>query len=124
MSFMGKQALALMFAAGFSQAVGLCQSPQPQAESSLSTNVTQVRDWANRLLADDPKVRATAEAALVQAERRSLPLLRRFLDRDDEDLHVVTFRIIQRIGPPAIPLLADLLRHAPESIRRRAVNEL
>ena len=37
------------------------------------------RDWANRLQANDPKVRATAEAALVQGAARSLPLLRRFL---------------------------------------------
>ncbi len=124
MSFIGKQALAIMFAAGFSQAVGPSQSPLPETESSLSTNLTQVRDWANRLLANDPRVRATAEAALVQGGRRSLPLLKRFLDRDDEDLHVVTFQIIQRIGPPAIPLLVDLLRHARDSIRRRAVNEL
>lgn len=35
--------------------------------------------WANRLQANDPKVRATAEAALVQGAPRSLPLLRRFL---------------------------------------------
>ena len=124
MSFIGKQALAIMFATGFSQAVGLSQSSLPQTESSLSTNLTQVRHWANRLLANDPKVRVTAEAALVQGGRRSLPLLRRFLDRDDEDLHVVTFQIIQRIGPPAIPLLVDLLRHARDSIRRSAVNEL
>src|SRR5262249_39320512 len=124
MSFIGKQALAIMFAAGLSQAVGLSQSPLPQTESSLSTNFTQVRDWANRLLAHDPKVRATAEAALVQGGRRSLPLLRRFLDPEHEDLHAVTFQIIQRIGPPAIPLLADLLRHEAVSIRRSAVDEL
>ena len=83
-----------------------------------------MRDWANRLQADDPKVRATAEAALVQGALRSLPLLRRFLNPGHEDLHVVTFEIIQRIGPPAIPLLVDLLRHESDSIRRSAVNEL
>ena len=54
------------FAAGLSQAVALSQSPLPQTESSLSRNPALVRDWANRLLANDPKVRATAEAALVQ----------------------------------------------------------
>jgi hypothetical protein len=40
--------------------------------------------------------------------------------RSHEDLHVVTFEIIQRIGPPAIPLLVDLLRHEWDSIRRNA----
>ena len=124
MSFIKKHALAIVFAAGLSQAVALSQSPLPQTESSLSRNPALVRDWANRLLANDPKVRATAEAALVQGARRSLPLLRRFLDPEHEDLHVVTFEIIQRIGPPAIPLLVDLLRHEWDSIRRSAVNEL
>jgi len=75
-------------------------------------------------MANDPKVRATAEAALVQGARRSLPLLRRFLNRPNEDLHKVTFEIIQRIGPPAIPLLVDLLRDERVSIRSSAVNEL
>ena len=121
---MKKHALAIIFAAGLSQAVALSQSPLPQTESSLSRNPALVRDWANRLLANDPKVRATAEAALVQGARRSLPLLRRFLNPGHEDLHVVTFEIIQRIGPPAIPLLVDLLRHESDSIRRSAVSEL
>src|SRR5262245_13311976 len=124
MAFMTKHALAIVLAAGLSQAVAISQSLPPPTESNLSRNPALVRDWANRLLADDPRVRATAEAALVQGERRSLPLLKRFLDREDEELHVVTFRIIQRIGPPAMPLLVDLLRRAPDSIRRRAVNEL
>ena len=124
MSFIKKHALAIMFAAGLSQAVALSQSPLPQTESSLSRNPALVRDWANRLLANDPKVRATAQAALVQVGRRSFPLLRRFLDPEHEDLHAVTFQIIQRIGPPAIPLLVDLLRHESDSIRRRAIGEL
>ena len=124
MSFIKKHALAIIFAAGLSQAVALSQSPLPQTESSLSRNPALVRDWANRLLANDPKVRATAEAALVQGAQRSLPLLRRFLDPGHEDLHVVTFEIIRRIGPPAIPLLVDLLRHESDSIRRSAVDDL
>jgi HEAT repeat protein/outer membrane protein assembly factor BamB len=37
---------------------------------------------------------------------------------------VVTFEIIQRIGPPAIPLLVDLLQHEQVSVRQRAVSEL
>ncbi|HEY7444755.1 MAG TPA: HEAT repeat domain-containing protein [Vicinamibacterales bacterium] len=121
---MKKPALVIMLAAGLSQAVALSQSPLPPTESSLSGNPALVRDWTDRLLASDPKVRATAEAALVQGARRSLPLLRRFLTPEHEDLHVVTFEIIQRIGPPAIPLLVDLLRHEEDSIRRSAVNEL
>jgi HEAT repeat protein/outer membrane protein assembly factor BamB len=93
-------------------------------QSSLSRDPAQVRDWANRLMANDPKVRATAEAVLVQGARRSLPLLRRFLNRRDEDLHVVTFEILRRIGPSAIPLLVDLLRDERVSIRRSAVDAL
>jgi outer membrane protein assembly factor BamB/HEAT repeat protein len=124
MSFIKKGALVITLAAGLGQAVPLSQSLPPRTESSLSGNPTLVRDWANRLLANDSKIRATAEAALVQGGRRSLPLLRRFLDPEHEELHVVTFEIIQRIGPPAIPLLVDLLQHEWDSIRRGAVNEL
>jgi len=51
-------------------------------------------------------------------------LLRRFLTPEHEDLHVVTFEIIRRIGPPAIPLLVNLLRHESNSIRRSAVDVL
>jgi outer membrane protein assembly factor BamB len=75
-------------------------------------------------MADDPKVRAIAEAALVEGAQRSLPLLRRFLNGANEDLHAVAFEIIQRIGPPAIPTLADLLGNGRAAIRRRAVDEL
>jgi HEAT repeat protein/outer membrane protein assembly factor BamB len=96
-------------AVGLSPTVARSQSPQ---------------DWADRLLARDPKVRAAAEAALVQGAGKSLPLLRRFLDRPEDDLRVVTFEIVQRIGPPAIPLLVDLLRHERVSIRQGAVSEL
>jgi len=83
-----------------------------------------VRDWENRLMSSDPKVRAAAEANLVQGAARSLPLLRRFLNRDDEALHEVTFEIIRRIGPPAIPLLVDLLRHEWVPIRREAADAM
>jgi hypothetical protein len=60
-----------------------------------------VIDWENRALSKDLKVRAIAEAALVQAAGHSLPLLRRFLKRHNEDLHQQTFEIIRQIGPPA-----------------------
>jgi len=68
--------------------------PQPhQAKvSDLSRNPALVLEWANRVMAHDPKVRATAEAALVQGAGRSLPLLRRFLNRRNEDLHLETLK--------------------------------
>ncbi len=99
------------------------QVPLP-TESGLSRNHALVLNWESRLLARDTKVRATAEDILVQGARRSFPLLRRFLDSRNESLHLQTFKIIQRIGPPAIPLLVDLLRHKSDSIRRGAVSEL
>jgi HEAT repeat protein/outer membrane protein assembly factor BamB len=100
--------------------------PQTQQAtgSDLSLNSASVSDWAHRLTAKEPKVRAVAEATLVQGARRSLPVLRRFLVSRNEDLHVVTLEIIQRIGPPAIPLLVDLLRDERDSIRRSAVDNL
>src|SRR5215203_5175401 len=98
--------------------------PQPRQakRSHLSMNSASVRDWENRLMANDPKVRTIAEATLVQGARRSLPLLRRFLNRRNEDLHRQTFEIIRRIGPPAIPLLVDLLRHEQTFLRRFAAD--
>ncbi|HMG33443.1 MAG TPA: PQQ-binding-like beta-propeller repeat protein [Blastocatellia bacterium] len=83
-----------------------------------------MRDWANRVTANDPKVRADAEDALVQMAPRSLPLLRRFLNSRNENLHRETFEIIRRIGPPAMPLLVDLLGHQRVSFRRSAVDAL
>jgi len=91
-------------------------------DSQPSTSSTSLRDWEGRLRANDAKVRASAEAAL--AAPRSLPVLRRLLDAEHEDLHEVTFEIIRRIGPPAIPLLVELLRHEWESIRRNAADAL
>ncbi|MCI0441631.1 HEAT repeat domain-containing protein [bacterium] len=96
--------------------------PRQAKDSDLSDN--SELDWADRLMANDAKVRAIAEATLVQGAGRSLPLLRQFLNRRNEDLHVKTFEIIRRIGPPAIPLLVDLLRHEQVSIRRSAVDAL
>ena len=124
MSLIKKPALALIFAAGFSPAVELSQSPLPLTDSSLSRNPALVRDWADRLQATDPKVRATTEAALVEGAPRSLPVLRRLLDPVHERLQVTTFEIIRRIGPPAIPLLTDLLRHEWDAIRRSAADAL
>src|SRR5262245_32666011 len=119
---MRKHALAIVLAAGLSQGIALSQTPPAQGASNLSTSPASVRSWADRLLAGDAKVRATAEAALVQAGRRSLPLLRRFLESDDEALHQQTFEIIRQIGPPAIPLIVELLRHDEVSFRQFAAD--
>ncbi len=75
-------------------------------------------------MSSDPKVRAIAETALVKGAARSLPLLRRLLHRGDEDLNLRTFEIIRRLGPPAIPLLVELLRHEQVSFRRFAADAL
>src|SRR6185295_7902390 len=47
-----------------------------------------------------------------------------FLIRDNEDLHQQTFEIIRQIGPPAIPLLVELLWHEQVSFRRFAADAL
>ena len=81
-----------------------------------------MNDWASRVTANDAKVRAGAEAALVKGASRSLPLLRRFLTSDDDYLREQTFEIIRRIGPPTIPLLVELLRNEEVSFRRFAAD--
>src|SRR5215510_6846742 len=98
----------------------LCALPIP----ALAQTKGQGVGWAERVTAKDPKVRAAAQAELVQRAGRALPLLRRFLKRGNEDLERETFEIIRRIGPPAIPLLVDLLREERVSIRRGAVDVL
>ena len=100
--------------------------PQPRQTqgSDFPTTSVSVRNWTNRLTAKDPKVRATAEGTLVQGAPRSLPLLRRFLSGGNEDLQVVTLEIIRRIGPPASPLLVELLRDEQVSVRRDAIDAL
>ena len=105
----------------------LCILPIPgfaQTKGSDPSRDSLVLDWANRVMANDPKVRATAEAALVQGAGRSLPLLRRLLNRGNADLELKTLEIIRRIGPPALPLLVDLLRDERVSIRRSAADAL
>jgi outer membrane protein assembly factor BamB len=96
--------------------------PRPVKRPDQARNSTPVLDWENRVMSKDRKVRAIAEAALVQGAGRSQPLLRRFLNSRNEELHLQTFEIIRRIGPPAIPLLADLLRHGRVSFRRFAAD--
>ncbi len=126
---MTRQAVAILVAAGLSQAVALSQSPvsqsaRPQTQPGISKSSIQIRDWVNGLQANDPQVRAKTEAALVDMGRSSFPLLRQLLVPEHADLHAVTFQIIQRIGPPAIPLLVELLRHEWISIRRGAISAL
>ena len=107
----------------------LCLLLTPALEPfSLRTALAQtpdsVRAWEERLLDRDPKVRASAEAALAKGAQRSLPVLRQLLSRQDEDLQAATFEVIRRIGPPAIPMLVDLLRDQDVFIRRNAVDTL
>ena len=80
MAFVNKHALAIVLIAGISQAVAVSQSALPPAQSSRSRTPALLEDWANRLQANDPKVRATAAAALVQGAGGSLPLLKRLLN--------------------------------------------
>jgi outer membrane protein assembly factor BamB/HEAT repeat protein len=94
---------------------------QPR-QAKLILSRSSVRDWANRVMSNDAKIRTTAEAELVQQGARSLPLLRRFLNTDNEALHLESFEIIRRIGPPAIPLMLQLLKHEQVSFRRFAAD--
>jgi outer membrane protein assembly factor BamB/HEAT repeat protein len=93
-----------------------------QTRSVSQPRQANVRDWANRVMSKDAKIRTTAEAELVHGAGRSLPLLRRLLNTDNEDLQLETFEIIRQIGPPAIPLLLELLRHQQVSFRRFAAD--
>jgi outer membrane protein assembly factor BamB len=92
------------------------------AQTRTVPRQANARDWANRVTSRDAKIRTTAEAELVQGAGRSLPLLRRLLNTDNEDLQLETFEIIRQIGPAAIPLLLDLLRHQDVSFRRFAAD--
>lgn len=96
----------------------------PSQSAPLRIEPVTDREWARRLLSNDLKVRADASAALVKGSRRSLPLLRQLLGPEHENLHVETFEVIRRIGPPAIPLLVGLLSDESASIRRGAVDIL
>src|SRR5688500_16751700 len=116
--------LCILPAQDLAQTARSLAHPRPVKRSNLFSSSGQVFAWENRLMSHDPKVRATAEAALVQDAGRSLPVLRRFLNRGDEELELRTFKIIQRIGPPAIPLLLELHRDQRDHIRRSALDEL
>jgi len=98
----------------------ICTLPLAVLAQTRQTNT--VRDWADRVTSSDAKIRVSAEAALVHDAGRSLPLLRRFLTSDNQELHRQTFEIIRWIGPPAIPLLVELLRHEQVDFRRFAAD--
>jgi outer membrane protein assembly factor BamB/HEAT repeat protein len=105
----------------FALTIALAAAP---GQVALSQSPPSQMDWESRLRSNDPKVRATAEATLVKRGAGSLPLLRRLLEPRHEDLHAATFEVIRRIGPPAMPLLVELLRHEWNSIRRDAADAL
>ncbi|HEX6047567.1 MAG TPA: HEAT repeat domain-containing protein [Pyrinomonadaceae bacterium] len=92
--------------------------------TALAQNSGRVRDWTDRLMSNDSKVRNGAEATLIKGSGRSLPLLRQLLATNNDNLHEQTFEIIRQIGPPAIPLLVQLLRHRQVSFRRFAADAL
>jgi outer membrane protein assembly factor BamB len=75
-------------------------------------------------MTNDVRVRAAAKAALAQGAERSLPLLKRFLKSRNAELHAETFEILRRIGPAAIPALAEMLQHDRASVRGGAVDVL
>lgn len=100
------------------------QEPAPLMESRLRTEPSQVRAWADRLGSDDPQIRSAAADALIQGAQGSLPLLKQLLDSHDEALRWEVFEVVRRIGPMAIPWLADVLRHGRASVRQQAVSIL
>lgn len=114
----------MVLAASLGEGLTLPPSMVLPSDSSPSANPAQVRDWAKRLRSQDPKIRLAAEADLVEGGSRSLPVLKPLLDPEHQDLQATSFKVLQRIGPPAIPLLAELLRHPSLSVRRSAVDEL
>jgi outer membrane protein assembly factor BamB/HEAT repeat protein len=120
---MTRLAPAIVLCACLTPAIVLSQSPLPPTESSLAKNPSLIDDWAERLRSTDPKVRAAAEDALADGTRGQA-LLTRLLAPEYEDLHVATLEIIRRIGPPAIPMLVDLLRHEWNAIRQNAADAL
>ena len=111
--------LCLLPISALAQTTRALPQPRQATGADLSTSAARVQDWANRLMAKDPKVRAIAEAALVNGAGRSLPLLRPLLNRGDAALELRTFEIIRRIGPPALPLLVELLGHEQFSFRQQ-----
>jgi hypothetical protein len=79
-------------------------------ESGLLANPRLVRTWAERVRAEDTKVRTKAAAKLVRGGAESLPLLLHFLLSKNEGLRHEAFKIIRNIGVSTFPLLTELLK--------------
>ena len=84
--------LCILPIAGLAQTTG--SHPLPRQAKSSELSRSSLQGWEDRLMASDPKVRAIAATALVRGARSSLPLLRRLLALDNEDLLLKTFDII------------------------------
>ena len=123
---MNSPTLMLLAAAGFCGVASLSPAwggELPTARELLAEPQV-VWAWADRVVADDRKIRTEAAAALVRGGADSFPLLRWFLARPDEVLQGETFEIIRRIGPTALVLLTESLDQDEVSLRRLAVGAL
>lgn len=98
------------------------EPPLPTQSEPLHPSVT--REWADRVTAADPNVRADATAQLARGGERTLPLLRALLTSHDLAARAAGFDIAHRIGPPAIGLFTECLHSARVTDRRRAVDLL
>src|SRR5678816_4098571 len=65
-------------------------------ESDLARDPALVRQWGERVTADDAQTRADAATELAGAGERSLPLLRRLMHAPDADLRHEAFDIAYR----------------------------
>jgi HEAT repeat protein/outer membrane protein assembly factor BamB len=93
-------------------------------DSELLAKPRLAQTWAERVLADNRKVRDKATAELIQGGSKSLPLLRCLLLRNDEALRREAFEILRHIGADALPLLTELLEWNELSIPRQAISVL
>src|SRR4051812_21523085 len=93
-------------------------------DAELARNPELGRQWGDRLINNDPKLREKTEATLLHAGADSLPVLKRLARSRDQKLRLAAFGIIRQIGPPAIPLVIELLREARPAVRYDAVGIL
>jgi outer membrane protein assembly factor BamB/HEAT repeat protein len=96
---------------------GSC-APSSHAPSISSSEVRQ------RLLSEDPRVRADTAEVLVKGGARSTALIKPLLRSNNLALHNDIFDILHRMGPEAIGLLSELLKDGRPQIRRRAIDLL